>query len=95
MVSPVLLFKRVLKSSDTLRRNEKLWLNPFSQQLLWLVLQWLNSALKCFISEPYKIDLIFTLLFSTFSIVSEFSRFHSEVCHLREILKRTYFLSNW
>ena len=35
--------------------------------------------------------MIFTLLFRTFSIVSDFSRFHSEVCHLKEILKKNAF----
>ena len=44
-----------------------------------------------FISEEYKFGLIFTLLFRTFSIVSDFSRFHSEVCHLKEILKKNAF----
>ena len=40
-----------------------------------------------FNSEEYKVGLIFTL-FGTFSVVSDFSRFHSEVCHLKEILKK-------
>ena len=35
--------------------------------------------------------MIITLLFRTFSIVSDFSRFHSEVCHLKEILKKNAF----
>ena len=35
--------------------------------------------------------MIFTLLFRTFSIVSDFSRFHSEVCNLKEILKKSAF----
>ena len=38
-----------------------------------------------------KVGLIFTLLFRTFSIVSDFSIFHSEVCHLKEILKKNAF----
>ena len=46
------------------------------------------SNFNSFISEEYKVDLIFTLLFQTFSIVSDFSRFHSEVCNLKEILKK-------
>ena len=43
------------------------------------------------ISEEYKGGLIFTLLFRTFSIVSDFSGFHSEVCHLKELSKRNAF----
>ena len=43
-----------------------------------------------FISEEYKVGLIFTL-FRTISIVSDFSGFHSEVCHLKEILKKNAF----
>ena len=33
--------------------------------------------------------MIFTLLYRTFSVVSDLSRFHSEVCHFQEILKLT------
>ena len=32
--------------------------------------------------------MIFTLLFLTFSVVSDFSRFHPEICHLKKILKK-------
>ena len=32
-----------------------------------------------------------TLLFQTLSIVSDFSGFHSEICHLKEILKKNAF----
>ena len=46
------------------------------------------SNFNSFISEEYKVVLIFTSLFRTFSIVSDFSRFHLEVCHLKEILKK-------
>ena len=49
------------------------------------------SNFNSFISEEYKVGLIFTLLFRTFSIVSDFSGFHPEVCHLKEILKRNTF----
>ena len=35
--------------------------------------------------------MIFTLLFRTFSIISDLSRFHSEVCYLKEILKKKAF----
>ena len=45
------------------------------------------SNLNSFISKEYKVGVIFTLLFRTFSVVSDFSTFHSEVCHLKEILK--------
>ena len=38
-----------------------------------------------------KVGLIFTLLF-WFSVVLDFSRFHSKVCHLKEILKKNTFL---
>ena len=43
------------------------------------------------ISEEYKVGLIFTLLFRTFSIVSCFSRFHSEAYHLKKIFKKNVF----
>ena len=49
------------------------------------------SNFNSFISEEYKVGLIFTLLFRTFSIVSDFPRFHSEVCRLKEILKKNAF----
>ena len=49
------------------------------------------SNFNSFISEEYKVGLIFTLLFRTFSVVSDFSRFHSEVCHLKKILKKNAF----
>ena len=49
------------------------------------------SNFNSFISEEYKVGLIFTLLFQTFSVVSDFSRFYSEVCHLKEILKKSAF----
>ena len=49
------------------------------------------SNLDSFMSEEYKVGLIFTLLFRTFSIVLDFSRFHSEVCYLKEILKKNAF----
>ena len=43
------------------------------------------SNLGSFIFEEYKFGLIFTLIFPACSIVSGFSRFHWEVCHLKEI----------
>ena len=49
------------------------------------------SNFNSFISEEYKVGLIFTLLFRTFSIVSDFSGFNSEVYHLKEILKKNEF----
>ena len=52
------------------------------------------SNFNSFISEEYKVGLIFTLLFRTFSIISDLSRFHSEVCYLKEILKKNAFPIN-
>ena len=49
------------------------------------------SNFNSFISEEYKVGLIFTILFRTFSIVSDLSRFHSEVCYLKEIIKKNAF----
>ena len=49
------------------------------------------SNFNSFISEEYKVGLIFTLSFRTFSAVSDFSGFHSEVCNLKEILKKNAF----
>ena len=49
------------------------------------------SNFNSFIFDEYKVVSIFTLLFQTFSIVSDFSRFHLEVCHLIEILKKNVF----
>ena len=49
------------------------------------------SNFNGFIFEEFKVGLIFTLLFRMFSIVSTFSRFHLEVCHLKKILKKNAF----
>ena len=49
------------------------------------------SKFKSFIYDQYKIVLIFTLLFITFSIVSDFSKFHAEVSHLKEIVTENTF----
>ena len=49
------------------------------------------SNFKSFIFKEYKVGLIFTLLFRTFSAVWDFLRFHSEVSHLKEILKKDAF----
>ena len=49
------------------------------------------SNFNSLISEQYKVGLIHTLLFRTFLIVSDFSRFHLEVCHTKEILKKNTF----
>ena len=43
------------------------------------------------IYDQYKIGLSFTLLFRTFSIVSDFFRFHTVVSHLKEILRKNAF----
>ena len=44
-----------------------------------------------FISEEYKVGFIFTLSLRQFSIVSDFSMFHSVEQHLKEILKKSVF----
>ena len=49
------------------------------------------SNFTSFIYDQYKIGLIFTLLFRTFSIVADFSRFHTEDIHLKDILKQNAF----
>ena len=49
------------------------------------------SNFNSFNYDQYKIGLIFTLLFRTFSSVSDFSRFHTEVSHLKEILRKNAF----
>ena len=49
------------------------------------------SNFNSFIYDQYKIGLIFTLLFRTFSIVPDFSRFHTEVSHLKDILRKNAF----
>ena len=43
------------------------------------------SNFNSFIYDQYKIGLILTLLFRTFSIVFVFSRFYTEVSHLKNI----------
>ena len=52
---------------------------------------WVYSNFNSFIYDQYKIGLIFTLLFTTFPIVSDFSRFQTEVSHLKEILRKNAF----
>ena len=49
------------------------------------------SNFNSFIYDEYKIGLVFTMLFRTFSIVSDFSRFHTEVIHLKEISRKNAF----
>ena len=49
------------------------------------------SNFNSFIYNEYKIGLVFTTLFRTFLIVSDFSRFHTEVIHLKEILRKNAF----
>ena len=49
------------------------------------------SNFNSFIYDQYKIGLVFTMLFRTFSIVSDFSRFQTEVVHLKEILGKNAF----
>ena len=47
-----------------------------------------------FIVDEYKHDLIFTLFFRIFSIVSDFSKFHEEVNYLKDVLKKKFFPTN-
>ena len=49
------------------------------------------SNFNSFIYDQYKVGLIFTLLFRTFSIVFDFSRFQTDVSHLKEILRENAF----
>ena len=49
------------------------------------------SNFNSFIYNEYKIGLVFTMLFRTFSIVSDFSRFHTEIIHLKEIVRKNAF----
>ena len=49
------------------------------------------SNFNIFIYDQHKIGLIFTLLLRTFSIVSDFSRFHTEDSHLKDILRKNVF----
>ena len=49
------------------------------------------SNFSSFIYGQYKIGLIFTLLFRTFSILSDFSRFHTEISYLKDILRKNVF----
>ena len=47
----------------------------------------IKIGLNNFIADEYKYDLIFTLLFRIFSIVSDFSKFHEEVNYLKNLRK--------
>ena len=49
------------------------------------------SNFNRFIYDQYKTGLIFTLLFRKFSGASDFSRFNTEVSHLKEILRKNVF----
>ena len=49
------------------------------------------SHFNSVIYDEYKIDSVFTMLFRTFSIVSDFSRFLTEVIHLNRILRKNAF----
>ena len=44
-----------------------------------------------FTPKQYRVDLLFTLLFRTFSIVLDFPRFYSDLYHLKEIFKKNTF----
>ena len=52
-----------------------------------LIFSGVYSNFSSFIYDQYKIGLIFTLSFRTFSIVSDFSRFHMKVIHLKFMLR--------
>ena len=49
------------------------------------------SNFNSFIADEYKHDLIFTLLFQVFSIVSDFLKFLKELNYLQDVLKKKYF----
>ena len=49
------------------------------------------SNFNSFIYDEYRIGFVFTMLLRTFSIVSDFSRFHTEILHLKEILRKNAF----
>ena len=49
------------------------------------------SKFNSFVYDQYKICLVFTLLFRTLSIASDFYRFHVEVCQLKKILRNNAF----
>ena len=53
----------------------------------------LYSNFNSFIAHKYKHGLILTLLFRTFSIVSDFYKFHEEVNYLKNVLKKNPFPS--
>ena len=52
------------------------------------------SNFNSFIADEYKHDLIFTLLFRIFSIVSDLSKFQEEVHYLKDVLKKNSFPTN-
>ena len=56
----------------------------FYMKLVWFIWNWFDWC----DFKQYKVGLILSLFFRTFSIVSGFSRFHSEVCHLKKIFKK-------
>ena len=49
------------------------------------------SNFNNFMYDQYKIDLVCAFLFRTLSIVSDFSRFDTEVSHLKVILRKIAF----
>ena len=48
---------------------------------------WVTFELKYFHFRPIQIGVVFTFIFQTFSVVSDFSRFYTEISHLKEVLK--------
>ena len=65
--------------------------NSFKTSVSQTTFSGVYSNFNSFISKEYKVDLMFTIFFRTFSIVSDFSRFQSDVCLLKEILKKNTF----
>ena len=65
--------------------------NSFKTSVSQTTFSGVCSNFNSFISKEYKVGLMFTIFFRTFSIVSDFSRFQSEVCLLKEILKMNTF----
>ena len=53
------------------------------------------SSFNSFIYDRHKIGLIFALLLRIFSVVSDFSSFHTEVSHLKNIIRKNAFDNCW
>ena len=53
------------------------------------------SSFNSFASDQHKTGLVWALLFQTFAIVSNLSRFRKKASYLNEVLKRNKFLIKW